>query len=129
MILVDTSVWINLFSKSPNLPPTQEKLQALATCPPVIQEVLQGIKNDLIYHKVHQQFLALPCLSNPIGLDLYLAAGDIYRSARRQGFSMRSSMDCLIAAIGIQNKATIWHYDRDFDVIAKFTELQVISSL
>jgi predicted nucleic acid-binding protein len=34
-------------------------------------------------------------------------------------------MDCLIAAIALDNGATIWHRDRDFDNIAQFTNLKL----
>jgi predicted nucleic acid-binding protein len=51
------------------------------------------------------------------------------KDARRQAsvtdHTIRSSTDCLIAAIAIQNDVPVWHKDRDFTVIAKFTRLRV----
>ncbi len=38
--------------------------------------------------------------------------------------TIRSSTDCLIAAIAIRNGVPVWHRDRDYDVIAKFTALR-----
>ena len=34
-------------------------------------------------------------------------------------------MDCLIAAVAIRESASVLHNDRDFDVIAQHTELQI----
>ncbi len=34
-------------------------------------------------------------------------------------------MDCLIAAVAIREGASVLHRDRDFDVIARHTELQI----
>jgi predicted nucleic acid-binding protein len=38
--------------------------------------------------------------------------------------TIRSSADCLIAAIAIANSIPVWHRDRDFSAIAKFTALE-----
>jgi predicted nucleic acid-binding protein len=35
--------------------------------------------------------------------------------------------DCLIAAIAIEHGATVWHKERDFAVIARYTPLRVRS--
>jgi predicted nucleic acid-binding protein len=40
------------------------------------------------------------------------------------GVTIRSSVDCLIAACAIRNGLPILHSDRDFDAIARFTPLQ-----
>jgi predicted nucleic acid-binding protein len=34
-------------------------------------------------------------------------------------------VDCLIAAIAIENGVPIWHRDRDFGAIARYTGLRV----
>lgn len=53
----------------------------------------------------------------------FRSAAAIYRSARRSGRTIRSTTDCLIAAVAIRNGAEILHRDVDFDVIAGFTPL------
>ena len=58
---------------------------------------------------------------------LFRAAAEIYAQGRRQAITIRSSVDCLIAAIAIEHDVPVWHRDRDFDKIAKFTGLQVVS--
>ena len=124
MILVDSSVWINLLGKSRKHRLSPERLLEVATCPPVIQEVLQGIGNDLAYQRIQESLLALPCFGNPLDMDLYLTASDLYRLARKQGITIRSSVDCLIAAIALRHSLEVWHSDRDFDSLAKITGLK-----
>jgi predicted nucleic acid-binding protein len=43
--------------------------------------------------------------------------------------AIRSSADCLIAAIAIANGIPVWHRDRDFATIARFTLLEQAQSL
>lgn len=127
MILIDTSVWVDLLGSQKRFSLSSEKLLEVATCPPVIQEVLQGIGNDLIHKRVKESFLALPCLEKAISTELYLSAADIYRSGRSRGFTIRSATDCLIAAIALHHKIAVWHHDRDYEVISRFTSLKTVS--
>ena len=70
-------------------------------------------------------FANIPRLSDPLPFSTFLEAAEIYSHGRRKGYTIRSSADCLIAAIGIQNDVLVWHKDRDFTVIARFTRLRV----
>jgi predicted nucleic acid-binding protein len=40
---------------------------------------------------------------------------------------IRSSIDCLIAAVRVENSIPVWHRDRDFTAIARYTALEVHS--
>jgi len=40
---------------------------------------------------------------------------------RRRGVTVRSSIDWLNAAIAIENRVPVWHRDRDFEAIARYT--------
>ena len=126
MILVDTSVWIELLSEKRRPDLSEEQLVRFATCGPIAQEVLQGLRPGVQSDAFRQAFLALPVLSDPIPLHLYLAAADIYRVGRRKGITVRSSVDCLIAAIAIENVVPVLHRDRDFGAIARFTALETL---
>ena len=75
-----------------------------------------------------EKFLALPRVSDPLPLRLFLEAAEIYRQGRRKGYTIRSSVDCLIAAIAIDNRIPVWHKDRDFDLIARYTSLETFES-
>jgi predicted nucleic acid-binding protein len=120
---------VDLLSKHPKKMPTETHLLRFVTCGPIIQEVLQGLKTDDLAAPFQNSFLAIPQIGNPVTMDLFLQAADIYRMGRRKGFTIRSSTDCLIAAIAIENNVPVWHYDRDFSSIARFTNLQEFTRL
>jgi len=122
MILVDTSVWIELLAG--RLAIRQDELPTLVVCGPIVQEVLQGLRRGPDSEIFREGFLAIPVLSDPIPLRLFLAAADIYRQGRRRGLTIRSSVDCLIAAIAIENGVPVWHRDRDFTAVARYTALE-----
>jgi predicted nucleic acid-binding protein len=127
MILVDTSVWIDLLSRKPSYSLSVEQLYLLAVCPPIIQELLQGFPADARYRQMSDAVMALPCVPRSVELSTYCHAADIYRSGRRQGVTIRSSIDCLIAAIALESRLPVWHKDRDFASIARFTELECVA--
>lgn len=130
LILADTSVWVDLFSRKPTLSIDTSQLSLLATCPPVVQEVLQGIGEAKILRFVQASLLALHLLpTGGVQVSTYLHAADIYRNGRKRGFTVRSSVDCLIAAIAIEADLPIWHRDRDFDAISQFTDLRALREI
>jgi predicted nucleic acid-binding protein len=59
---------------------------------------------------------------------LFVAAAEIYRQGRRRGITIRSSTDCLIAAIAIDYGIPVWHRDRDFRAISRYTALEAVES-
>ncbi len=126
MILVDTSVWIELLNGRMGRTVSPDDLLEFATCGPVTQEVLQGLREAAGAAAFRDAYLALPVLSDPLPLRLYLEAAEIYRQGRKRGYSIRSSVDCLIAAIAIENSVSVWHRDRDFTAIARYTNLAVL---
>jgi predicted nucleic acid-binding protein len=125
MILVDTSIWIELLSAKRRRTMPEEDLLRFATCAPIIQEVFEGLRLDRQSDAFRTAFLAIPVLSDPIPLRLFIAASDIYQQGRRRGITIRSSVDCLIAAVAIENGLPVWHRDRDFSAIARYTGLAV----
>ena len=125
MILVDTSIWITLLSGTPRYRIGEDDILRFATCGPIAQEVLQGLRPGFESDAFRKAFLAIPVLSDPIPLSLFLLAADIYRRGRSRGVTIRSSVDCLIAAVAIENKIPVWHRYRDFSAIARYTGLQI----
>jgi predicted nucleic acid-binding protein len=124
MILLDTSIWIEFLNGRIKKPGPDDFVQ-FTTAGPIIQEVFQGLRPGPASEAFREIFLALPRLSDPLPLELFLEAADFYREGRRRGNTIRSSTDCLIAAIAIKHQLPVWHRDRDFDAIAKFTRLSV----
>ena len=99
----------------------------MATCGPVIQEVLEGLRPGRQAQQIRWQLLGLPRLGDPVAVNLFVEAADLYVASRRRGITIRSSVDCLIASIAIWHKTPVWHFDRDFDRIAAFTRLEIWS--
>ncbi len=125
MILVDTSVWVEVFRVRRPL-----DLEAIldfddvVTCLPIIQEVLQGFRDERAFRVARDAMLSLPVVESPIGADVYLEAVDLYRIARRSGLTIRSSIDCLIAACAIRHDLELLHRDRDYTALADISSLR-----
>jgi predicted nucleic acid-binding protein len=125
VVLVDTSVWIEVFRKSTRLDfGSLVDFDEVVTCLPVVQEVLQGFNAEPAFTKARQAMLSLPIVESPLGPDVFLHAVDLYRAARRGGWTVRSSADCVIAACAIRHHLEVLHLDRDFDVLAQVSPLQ-----
>ncbi|MGB3564309.1 MAG: PIN domain-containing protein [Thermoanaerobaculia bacterium] len=126
MILVDTSVWIEFFRQSSDLDlEAVVDLEEVVTCLPVLQEVLQGFDDQRAYHLAREAMLAFPMVESPISEEVFQLAIDLYRSARRAGLTVRSSVNCLIGACALRSSLTVLHRDRDFDSLAQISPLDV----
>lgn len=126
-MLVDTSVWIELLRGRDH--PLFRELTAsheVVTCLPVWQEVLQGFDAEPAYRIARAAFARIPTIETPVARDLVDDAVRLYRAARRNGFTVRSSVDCLIAACAIRNDVAILHKDRDFEALARVSPLKSI---
>ncbi len=127
MILVDSSLWIDLFIDSGRFPEARDRIGEFVVCGPIVQEVLQGLDpRKPASAGLRDAFLALPAVSDPLPLDLFLEAADIFLDGRRRGYTIRSGVDCLIATIAIRNNLELWHRDRDFTTIARYTRLRAV---
>jgi hypothetical protein len=88
---------------------------------------LQGFTDLSSYTSFEDRLLTFPCLSEPVPLELYVKAAAIYREGRRRGYTIRSAIDCLVAAIAIEHGVPVWHRDRDFSAIARYTPLRAVA--
>jgi predicted nucleic acid-binding protein len=124
VVLVDTSVWIEVFRK-----PARFRLESavdfdeIVTCLPVVHEVLQGFHDDRAFALARDSMLALPIVESPLRSEVFLEATELYRRARRSGRTIRSGVDCLIAACAIRNSLSVLHRDRDFNSLAEISGL------
>jgi hypothetical protein len=124
VILVDTSVWIETFrARSPLDIESVVEFDEIVTCLPVVQEVLQGFRDEGAFRVAREALLALPMVESPISVELVEEAVKLHRTARRQGVTVRSSVDCLIAACALRHQLTVLHRDRDFRLLAKVSPL------
>ncbi len=124
MVLVDTSVWIEVFRPPGFRLESVVDFNEIVTCLPVVQEVLQGFDSEPGFIRAREAMLALPIVESPLGVNVFADAVDLCRSARRLGLTIRSGVDCLIAACAIRNQLEVLHCDRDFDALAKVSALR-----
>jgi predicted nucleic acid-binding protein len=123
--LVDTSVWIDVFrSREPLDLEAVVPLDDVVTTPPVVQEVLQGFREERAYRVAREAMLSFPIVDAPAPLARFVAAADLYRLCRSRGLTVRSSVDCLIAATAIEHDLAVLHRDRDFDLVARLAPLR-----
>lgn len=124
MLLVDTSVWIEIFRKPARVSLDDvTPLEQVVTTLPIIQEVLQGFVDERAFRIARESMLALPRIESPLPETVFLEAAQLYRSARQAGLTVRSSTDCLIAACAIRHHLPVAHIDRDYDHLAKVSPL------
>lgn len=125
LILLDTSVWIEVFRRRNPLQLEEVvEFDQIVTCLPVIQGVLQGFRDEQAYRIARDAMLALPIIEASLGVSLVEEAVGLYRMARKQGLTVRSSVDCLIAACALRHGLTVLHRDRDYPQLAKVSALQ-----
>jgi len=129
MIIIDSSVWIDLLrgTQTPQTDWVKEALkhQSVSLTDLILCEVLQGIRDDRLYAEIREIFLEYEIL--PMGgIGLALASAENYRKLQKKGFTIRKTIDCLIATFCILNGHSLLHSDRDFDAFEKELGLQVI---
>ncbi len=125
MVLVDTSVWIEFFRKRAQ-PRVADRLDLdeAVVCLPVLQETLQGFRDESAFRIAREALFALPIVESPMRRQVVEDAVGLYRLARRSGLTVRSSVDCLIAACAIRHGLAVLHHDRDFDLLASISPLE-----
>lgn len=130
MILIDTSVWVD-FLKGNNSPQRWmlhrliEHEEDVCITKIIITEILQGIKEDRDFELMRDYLLEFP-IYKPKGVETYLTAAQIYRKCRKKGRTIRKTVDCIIAALCIENDLMLLHKDTDFDFIGVCTALRVL---
>lgn len=129
MIVVDTSVWIDVLNERPS-PHAQRCVELIEEGEPValtdviFTEILQGLRTEREARLVERHLRAFPILRLE-GLEDFVLAADLYRMARRAGVMIRKTLDCLIAAPCVRSGAPLLHADEDFDRLASCTRLRI----
>lgn len=127
MVLVDTSVWIDFFQRPDS--PSIKQLEALikdnnraVICGIILQEILQGIRNDGSYTLAKARLSALPFIIT--NKDVYLSASAIYRTLRTKGITV-PAVDVTIASLAILNEIPVLTNDKHFSTIALYSDLML----
>ncbi|GAB3560331.1 type II toxin-antitoxin system VapC family toxin [Spirosoma fluminis] len=100
--------------------------QPIWLTPTILQEVLQGIKDDCRYNQIKEGLLTHTMLSiDPV--EAAIGAAELYRFLRKKGVTIRKPNNCLIAHYAILHNIPILHNDADFNQIARFTALRPVT--
>ena len=128
MIVADTSVWIDyvngVIAPHTNLLDFELINNRIITGDIIIAEFLQGFKNDADYYKAKEIMESLVYYDFLGHKNAYKAA-DNYRNLRKQGITIRKTIDVFIATFCIENNFQLIHNDRDFDPMEEILGLQV----
>ena len=125
MILIDTSAFVEFLRATGS--PTHREVRRLidanrvATTDPVVMEVLAGARDDS--HASQLKGFLLRFEHIPANTGDYEQAAAIYRACRAKGATIRSLVDCLVAAVAVREGLRVLHNDRDFPAIRDATEL------
>src|SRR5262245_11317890 len=91
VLLVDTSVWVEVFRKPSRLQlESVADLDEIVTCLPVIQEILQGFLDERAFRLARDAMFAFPVVESPLKSEVFEEAAQLYRTARRPGVTIRS---------------------------------------
>jgi predicted nucleic acid-binding protein len=129
VILADTSAWIEYLRRTDTsvcqrMTELVEHPVTVATTQIVIMEVLSGARGEDDVRVLRD--LLLRCELAPVdAMEDYERAAMLYRICRGNGATIRSMIDCLVAAVAIRTGARVLHADRDYDVLARHTALRL----
>ena len=126
MILVDTSVWIEIFrDKTGNIVKAFQKAtgaENYAISRFQQLELLQGASDEKEWGLLENYLSTQYYLE--ASQDTWPEAARIYFELRRKGVTINSPVDCCIAQIALENGAFLLHRDKDFEKISHIRPLE-----
>ena len=128
MVIVDTTVWIDYINgvRNPQTDWLDDHIDDLLGYTDLILcEILQGARDERAFLKLRREmdrFVFVPSG----GVELAISAARNYRILRSQGFTVRKTIDCLIATICIDEGYPLLHHDVDFEPFEKVLGLRVV---
>lgn len=131
MIVVDTSVWVEFFRgrdawQVDHLARLITDDEAVALTDVVLTEILQGVRDDRQARRLERHLEAFEILRLD-HLDDFRRAAALYRRARARGFTIRRTLDCLVASVCVRHEAPLLHSDSDYDHLAACTALEIVA--
>lgn len=134
MIVVDTSVLIAYLRGDRT--PAAVSLHALETqgtpfAIPTIcaQELLQGSCDEREWRSLRDHLSTQRLLDLRGGWMTHMQAARIFFDCRRQGLTVRSSVDCLIAQQVLDADGILLHDDEDYERIREVRPLQTLTGM
>jgi predicted nucleic acid-binding protein len=128
VVIPDSSAWIDYFSGVVNAQSQwiqNAELGHVAVADLILTEVLQGIREDVRFELVQRRLTQFKMVTIG-GRELAVASASNYRTLRKRGITIRSTIDCLIATFCIEHCHILLHNDRDFDPFEQHLGLRVL---
>ena len=100
-------------------------IQPICTGDLILAEVLQGFRQDSDYQAAKTLLCALPVYPM-VGVALSLKSVKNFRVLRKQGITIRKTIDTMIATFCIENNFSLLHSDKDFQPFQQILGLQVV---
>ena len=125
MILVDTSVWVEVLRDKTGriVKVFRERAgdEIIAFSRFTQLELLQGAKNEQEWQRLDTYLSTQYYLEATE--DTWRDAARIYFELRKNGITINSSIDCCIAQLAIETQVLLLHRDKDFEKIARIRPL------
>ena len=128
-MIADTSAWIEFLRATGS--PVHHRLRAeigggdVVVPEVVVMELLVGARDDGLARRLRALLHGFEIAPLAPLVDSEQAAA-LQRRCLAGGRRVRNMVDCLIAATAIRLGEPVLHLDRDFDVLAEHTELDVV---
>ncbi len=128
MIVADTSAWIDyvrgIDAPHTNLLDYELEHSRIITGDIIIAEFLQGFRSDKEYETARQMMESLE-YHDFVGKEIAIQAAQNFRKLRKNGITIRKTIDVIIATFCIENGYELIHNDRDFDPMEEILGLAI----
>jgi predicted nucleic acid-binding protein len=125
MILVDTSVWIDVLKDKTGRIVSAFRDRTgddiIVFCRLIQLELLEGAKNEFEWQRL-DAYLSTQYYLEAVE-NTWSHAARLFFALRKSGIPARNPIDCCIACIAMEAQATLLHRDHDFEKIAGATRL------
>ncbi len=130
-VIVDTSAWVEYLrdTGSPVHLALRDAVATgrhVATPAPAAMELLAGCRSEGAAAKLARLLARFEVLDTA-GLADFEDAALIQRICRRRGSTVRSMVDCLVAAAALRTGRPVLAQDRDFAAIARYAGLELVA--
>ena len=128
MIVVDTSVWIDyvngVVTPQTNLLDIELGNNRIVTGDLIITEFLQGFRDDRQFYDAKEMMDSLEYY-DIVGKEIATKAAENFRKLRKNGITIRKTIDVLIATFCVENGFELIHADKDFDQMEEVLGLRI----
>jgi len=129
MWIVDSSVWVDFFNgrvtSETDILNAALGVKVIGLGDVMLCEVLQGFRHQRDFEAARRALFRFP-IYRMGGVSIAVKSAQNFRFLRRQGVTVRKTMDCLIATFVIERGFSLLHSDRDFDPFEAQLGLDVV---